>query len=434
MKTSVVLKQERAAKFKAQKELRDKASAEKREKLSEEETTQFRALQGEIDTLDTEIEDAEKFEETQRKLALSGAGESAGKGEEKEHDKLIKRYSLHRAINAEREGRSLDGVEKEIHDETVKRAKSAGIAISGLAVPTAIQKRFAGQSVTQDSGANGAAFVDTEMQAMIDFLRPKPVLETLGATYMTGLSADVKFPVNDGGIAAYWEGEVDAGVLSKNTYTNKTMKPKRLAAGVPLSIQNIIQSSVDLEALTLREINAVMANALDIAAINGSGASDQPLGILNAPGTNVIAIGTNGGALTWPHIVDMESKVFIENANSAMMAYLINPVTKGKLKVTKHEAGDLAYLMAQDNTINGYNVGVNNLVPGDITKGTGTNLSAAIFGDFSQVLIGQWGFVDLTVDKSSALSGYFTLIVNAFYDVLVRQPKAFTVIKDISNA
>jgi len=94
------------------------------------------------------------------------------------------------------------------------------------------------------------------------------------------------------------------------------------------------------------------------------------------------------------------------------MGYLINAVTKGKLKTTKHEAGDLGYLMAMDNTINGYNVGVSNLVPGDITKGTGTNLSAALFGDWSQLVIGQWGFVDIVLDKSTADKGYYRMIVS----------------------
>jgi HK97 family phage major capsid protein len=435
MRKLAVIKQERAAKIKAQTDLRDKATAEKRDKLTDDETTQFRALQGEIDVLTDEIADVEAYENNIRMMA--GAAPSAMGGtnpEEREFGEMSKRFSLHAGLRAFQEERALTGVEKEVHDEMVKRAAQSGIQIRGLAVPTAIEKRFAGQSVTQDSGEYGAALVGTDRKELVDFLRPKPVLESLGAKYLTGLVGDVEFPVNEGGITATWKGEVASGDTSKNKYSEKTMKPKRLVSVVPISIQNLLQSSIDLEAYTKREIESVQANALDIAGINGTGTSGQPLGLLNDTGVPVIAIGTNGGAITWANIVGMETNVFIENANAAKMAYLINPTTKGKLKTTKHDAGDLNYLMAADNTINGYNVGVSNLVPGNITKGSGTNLSAAVFGDFSQLLIGQWGFTDLVLDKSTAADGYYRIIVNGFYDVLVRQPKAFVAIKDIANA
>jgi hypothetical protein len=68
-------------------------------------------------------------------------------------------------------------------------------------------------------------------------------------------------------------------------------------------------------------------------------------------------------------------------------------------------------------------------VPGDLTKGTADPVSAGIFGDFSQLIIGQWGFYDLDIDKK-AKEGIYDITVNAFFDTLVRQPKAFSVVKD----
>jgi len=434
MKTLADLLKEKRAKIEAQKAIRAKAVEEKRDKLSTEENVQFRAIQKEIEDLEEEIRDAKAYEDNLRSLAGAGAGEGTKKPEEEDLDKMAKRFSLHKGLLDVAEGRSLTGIEKEVHEEGVRQAKAAGKIVAGFALPTSIQKRFAGQSVTQDAGEYGAALVNEDSRGMVDFLRPKPILESAGATYLTGLQGDVKFIINEGGIIASWEGEVDLGATSKNKYSNKGMKPKRLYAGVPISIMNIKQSSIDIEAYTRREINDVMANALDLAAINGSGANDQPLGLLNTPNLPVIAIGANGGAYTWAHIVAQETSVFVENANAARMAYLINPVTKGKLKTTKHDAGDLNYLMTSDNNINGYPVAVSNLVPGNIGKGTGTNLSASIYGDMSQLIIGQWGFVDLVLDKSTAGSGYYMIHVNGFFDVLVRQIKSFAAIKDISNA
>ena len=114
------------------------------------------------------------------------------------------------------------------------------------------------------------------------------------------------------------------------------------------------------------------------------------------------------------------------------MAYLVNPSTKGKLKTTKHEAGDLGYLMAYDNSVNGYRAGVSTLVPKNLTKGTSTSVcSAGIFGDFSQLVMGEWGFMDLSVDdRSRKKEGYVEITANVFADVMVRQPKSFSVVKD----
>jgi HK97 family phage major capsid protein len=92
--------------------------------------------------------------------------------------------------------------------------------------------------------------------------------------------------------------------------------------------------------------------------------------------------------------------------------------------------------MAPDGSVNGYPFSVSNHVPSNLTKGTASGIcSAAIFGDFSQLIIGQWGFMDISVDNSSRKrEGYIEITVNVFVDVLVKQPKAFTVIKDLLTA
>ena len=436
MKKSDVLKQQRASKIQRQKELLDARKNEKRDEFSESEATEFRNLEAEITDLDTKIEDA-LTEERAEARAAAAAGAPVVDAEQREKDQIMKRYSFHKAIRSQLPGNSLDGVELEVHQETVKRAKEAGVSITGIAIPLDAGKRNAekradGQTVTQDSGGYGANLVATELQNPIEYLRPKPVLESLGARFITGLQGDLKFPVNDGGISATWEGEVATVGPTKNAFSSKSMSPNRLAVTALISLQNLMQSSIDLEMFTIDDIRLAIANAIDSAGINGSGSSNQPEGILNASGTNSVVGGTNGAVPTWANIVDMESKVYIANANAAKMNYLINPATKGVLKQTKHSAGDLNYLMAIDNTINGYNASISNLVPGNLTKGTSSGVcQAGIFGDFSQLIIGQWGFMDLSVDdKSQKKNGYIGIDVNTFVDVLVRQPKAFTVVKD----
>lgn len=423
MKTSNDLKQERHSLVTAQNDLINSVEARSENpNFTEDEQRTFDTNDAKIKDLDEQIKRAEAVEDAKKRAASSaGAGTSFGKGEQREMDKAMKRYSVHKAIRSLLPNQKLDGVELEMHQEYSKRAKASGVEITGLAMPTEL--RADGQTVTEDSGDYGGNLVPTQQREVIEFLRPKPVLREMGATYLTGLTGNVSFPVNNGGIVATWEDEVAEVSPSKNAYGSKAMAPRRLASTVPVSMQNLFQSAPDLERLTIDEINAVVANALDVDGINGAS------GILNTAGVGTVVGGTNGAAPTWDHIVDLESKVFVANANSAKMAYLINSATKGKLKKTKHSAGDLNYLMGMDNTINGYNVGVSNLVPSNLTKGTADPVSAAIFGDFSQLIIGQWGFYDLDINKV-AKQGLYEITVNAFFDTLVRQAKAFSVIKD----
>lgn len=427
MKSSVELKQERASLKDKQTALIAKAKTEKRD-MTDTENVEFDGFMDQRNALDAQIKRAEQIEKDDLEAARF-AGTTVGGSEQREHEKMKSRYDFHKAIRSQMPNGVLDGVEKEIHEETKQRAQDAGVMISGLAVPTNFtEKRADGATVTQDSGAFGGNLVDTQQQSPIEFLRPKPILESLGARFMSGFTGNLRFPTNGGGISGAWEGEVDTASNSKNAYGSKEMKPNRYAVSALLSLQNLMQSSIDLQMFTVQDIRNVIANAIDAAGINGAANAE---GILSAADVNAIVGGTNGAAPSWKHIVDLETKVYSANADASKMAYLINPATKGFLKQTKHQAGDLNYLMSGANEINGYKTGVSNLVPGDLTKGTLTAGNAGIFGDFSQLLIGQWGFLDLSVDNTSKKKdGYIELVVNTFIDTLVRQPKAFSAIKD----
>ena len=440
MKKYKQLLEERAALFAKQTAIVELVKNEDRE-LTKEEEARFDDLEEQMKGMVSSIKRAKiiydnelrkRKEEGVELTALSSYG--VGGSEEREKSRMRAKYDLHKAIRSQLQNFVLDGVEREIHEETLKRASDVNVNITGLAVPTDFiseSRSGNGQTVTKDSGAFGANLVDTRLQSPIEFLRPDPILERLGARFMSGLTGNLKFPVNKGGIVGSWEGEVDSSQGSENSYGDKEMSPKRHVTSVKISLQNLMQSSIDLQKFTVDDIRQVTSNALDYAGINGPGVSGVPLGILNSEGVNTVSAGVDGAKPTWSHIVDLETSINDANAGSESLAYLINSVTKGVLKKTKHGAGDLNYLMSGSNEINGYNAGISNLVPRDLSKGSGSNLSAGIFGDFSQLLIGQWAFLDLTVDSISLKKrGYIELIVNSFLDTMVRQPKAFSVIKD----
>lgn len=431
MKKSDALKQERTAIEQQQQTLIDAAKSENRD-FTDAENQEFDARMEQIRALDTKIERALSVEAVEARNAANNATPVAnglGNGQERELDSLKKRYSIHKTIGALNAGRSLEGVEKELDQEYRKIAERSGIAISGFAVPMA--NRAAGQTVTQDSGAYGANMVATETQDVIELLRPKLMLEQLGATYLTGLVGNLKFPKNNGGVVATWEGEVDTVGNTKNAVGSFDFTPKRLASSVLISLQNLMQTNYAIERLTIEDMNRAIAQALESAAINGTG-TGQPKGILNYAGIGSVVAGTNGGDPTFSHVVGLETAVANANADANTMAYLINSRTRGKLKTTPKVSGQPMFIMGEDGMVNGYKAGVSNLVPSNLTKGTSNGVcSAGIFGDFSQLLIGTWAFLDLSIDNvSQKKNGYIELTVNSFNDVAVRHEESFAAVKD----
>ena len=90
------------------------------------------------------------------------------------------------------------------------------------------------------------------------------------------------------------------------------------------------------------------------------------------------------------------------------------------------------FILNDTNTLLGYNVASTTLVPSDLTKGSGSNLSAAIFGNFSDLMIGMFGGLDVLVDPYTGSSTGATRV--ALYqdiDVAVRHAESFAAIKDI---
>ena len=109
-------------------------------------------------------------------------------------------------------------------------------------------------------------------------------------------------------------------------------------------------------------------------------------------------MGTNGAALTMEKVVDLETEILQDNALVGnAMAYVTNAkVIAGlkKLRAGGSSATDGSFLFNSDLqaigrgptplTLNGYPIATTNAIPSNLTKGSGSNLSALVAGDFSQ--------------------------------------------------
>lgn len=309
----------------------------------------------------------------------------------------------------------------------------------GVVVPTDVLLRSnrARNAVTTTVGA---PTIHTDVLAgnFIELLRNKSRLRELGATVLDGLQGNVTLPRQTGAASAAWVAEGTAATPGDQTYDSVALSPKGVVASTQVTLLSLMQSSMGMEALTQNDLATVIALAIDLAGINGTGAGNQPTGILNTAGIGSVAMGTNGAALTnVDPFVDLETAVADANADESTMRYLTNSKVVGAMKKLKTTTGEYLFgsrdrdLPTAVGATNGYDVFRSNQVPKNLTKGTGTNLSAVLFGAWSSLLIGEWGSLVLNVEQVQGNPGLFNINALQYVDLGVRHPESFAAVTDI---
>lgn len=349
----------------------------------------------------------------------------------------ISRFSIVRAVRALAENnRSLAGFEFECSEEVAKRLHKSP---QGIFIPYDVMREK--RDLVKGTPTAGGNLVATDLLAasFIELLRNKMLLRRLGAQVIGGLVGDIAIPKQTGGATAYWVGENTAITSeSQQAIGQVAMAPRTVGAYTDISRKLIIQASIDVEAFVRNDLATVLALAIDLAGINGLGSgSNQPLGILQTPSIGAVAIGTDGGVPTWSHIVDLETEVAVDNADIGSLAYLTNARVRGKLKktFTNTTYGEIPIwgrgLEPGFGELNGYNSGVSNQVPSNLTKNGGSSLSAIIFGNFSDYIIAEWGAIDILIDPyTGGAAGTLRVRVLQDVDGACRRAESFAAIVD----
>ena len=341
-------------------------------------------------------------------------------------------YSLMSAIRSSSVGR-FDGLEREVSDELAKRY---GKEPRGFYVPQSIFKRDL--TVGTDSAGGFLKPTDHLGGEFIDALRANLVTSSLGARMMQGLTGDVAIPALNAKTSVGFVAENAApGAEGAPTFRQVTMSPKTLVQYVDISRKLSMQSDPSVEQIIRDDMTRQFAAKIDEVAIEGGG-SNEPTGITQTSGIGSVAMGTNGGAITYAKLVDLEKEVAIDNALGGSLAFLTNPKVVGAMRQTPRQASGVEgnFILNDSNTLLGYNVASTTLVPSDLTKGTSSNVcSAVVFGDFSQLMISMFGGLDVLVDPyTGSATGATRIAMYQDVDVAVRHAQAFAAILDVTTA
>lgn len=432
MKSLKALKEERGQKLDEQRNLLKKAEDEKREFTTDEET-RFDALTGELADLDTKIKRAETAENVR---AISAGNEGVRHGLSQQEQRDLGGYSFLRAINARLNNQTLDGLEGEMHQEGLRQYREAGLGTQGnLIIPQAVlnagamgQRTMTATGQSTNPGDQGGLAIQTNVGSFIERLRARLVVAGMGATQLNGLVGNITFPKFIPDDQAADKAENDTANKSNPTVGQISLAPRRLPVYTEVSRQLLLQVSPDVEGMLRDDLAFQLAQVMDLSAINA---------ILAEPGIGQVVGGANGTAPTWQNIVDLETAVSALNADYGSLGYLTNPKVRGKLKTTAKMGNTIAQpIWEPDGSLNGYRTGVSTLVPSTKTKGTSAgNLSSILFGNFRDLIMGQWGGIEFLVNPYARdTEGLIRINAWTFYDEAIRRAQSFAAMQDAQTS
>ena len=256
------------------------------------------------------------------------------------------------------------------------------------------------RTITQTVSGDGVhdEIVEEEFKGLLEPLYADSVISNLGITIYNGLPAgDFKVSAMGKGSAA-WADETGTAAESKNTFTHVTLQPKRISAQLSYSKQFLAQDTIGAEAAIRRDIyNALVAQIQSTMLSADASGANKPAGIFNGVTAKNIS--------SYKELCDVEAAVDDSNVKGERK-YLMSNKAKAILRCMP-KSSLTTELVLDGNDIDGTPVIANSDVP----------TTQYAYGDFSNIVMGTWGNVDLIIDPYTlAAENSIRIVVNAFVD------------------
>lgn len=351
-------------------------------------------------------------------------------------------YSLRRAILAGASGDwKAAGLELEAHNEIQKRVGFSPRMEGGIFVPNDVQllrrdyvnmdavrallSQYGRRDLNVATATAGGNLVATNLLSgsMIELLRNRAMVMQLGAQMMSGLVGNVAIPKQSGAGTGYWLANETTGVTeSQQTIAQVTMSPKTVGCYTEFSRQLLLQASVDVEQFITNDFARVIALALDVAAIRGAGSGGEPTGVVNTGGIGSVT----GTSLAWAGIVEFQTDVGTANALTTECAYLTTPAVAG-LMMQRQRFSSTDSPLWMGSLLDG--------MMGGLRAAASAQMAAAtmLFGDFSQIIIGEWGTFEVAANPYANFAAGITGVRGMqSADIGIRQAGAFSYASSIT--
>ena len=324
-----------------------------------------------------------------------------------------------------------NGIWREVGNAARDRARLGVAPPNVLTIPTAARiwrpsrldmHAVLKRDMTVGTDSAGGYLRATDNINFIEMLRNRMVAFQMGATRLSGLVGNVTIPKQTAGATAYWlSTEATAITEGNQTFGQLALTPKTVGAYTEVSRLLQLQSSPDIDMLVMNDLAQQVAIAADKAVLNGTG-GEQPTGIIGTAGIG----GFTGTTLALAALLDAQADVAGNNALSKTCGYVTTP-TVAALLMARQRFTSTDSPLWEGNLNDGKVLGFKAMSSANIPTGD------MIFGDFAQVVVGEWGVLELAINPAANFPAAITGIRATYtMDVGVRYAGAFSVATSIT--
>ena len=332
--------------------------------------------------------------------------------------KESREYSVTRLILAAANGSLAHTFEGECSADIAKRMNMIANPHGGF-VPLDIQMRD-----MTSAGASGSNYlVGTQPLTFIDMVRNRSIVSRLGATQIDGLTGNATIPRISADSTAYWLASESVPLTeSQPTIGQISLSPKHAGAYTEVSRLMSMQAA-GIDSLLMATLAGAVGTAIDVAAIAGTGASGQPIGIINTSGVGTFS----GTSLAWAGLIESQSDVLSgSDVDPAQCGYATTAVVASTLMARQRFTGVDSPLW-QNTYGDGVMAGCRAIASGNVPAST------MVFGHWPSLIIANWGLLQLEANPYANFpAGIIGVRAMAAVDIAVRRPADFTVATSIT--
>ncbi|WP_417500743.1 phage major capsid protein [Marinobacter sp.] len=268
----------------------------------------------------------------------------------------------------------------------------------------------------ETGGGSGGALVPENMHnEVIELLRPRTVVRSLGVSSVPLPNGNLSIPRMASGASSGYVGEGNDVLASEGSTDEVNLSAKTMITLVPMSNQLIGRAGFRIEQMVLNDIINSMAVREDKAFLRDDGTSNTPTGFKKtatdssrtAPWSGTADLATIDAYLDGMMLTLM-------NSDSLLIApgWVMSPRSYMKLVGLRDGNGNKVYPELAQGQLKGYPVKHTTTVP--INLGTGTNESEIYFADWNDVVIGEQENMKVDFSREATYKDSGGNLVSAF--------------------
>ncbi|HFG0113218.1 TPA: phage major capsid protein [Escherichia coli] len=361
---------------------------------SEEDEEEIRAIARELNIDDEELKRAlaikDMTPEAFRTKALNNLVNAQRNNEQINKEQIMeKTFDLNNVIRSLVDGDVLGANEAEYSAMAAGAAMQRGRAARGgsVFVPAAAL-RAASEGNTK---ATLTAVTDEKLltESYVEMLLPQSVLGRLGVTVLSGLNSPIAVPkMTASSVDAFgFVDENGSAPESKAEFANVKMAPKTFAGGNPISRQSL-KTVPNIATLITDHINKAVRIKLEQLILSDKDNTRGPAGLVKqlVDGGRV----TKKAAFSYKDFLKEIAALTDAGVPAQAIKFAMSGATAAELESTLKDNGVSGYII-ENGKLAGYDVVTSGVIPAD----------HIVLGDFSGIMIGEWGGLELDMDDTT---------------------------------